>query len=1098
MMELPGITREDEERHLAYVIDVAQTNLEKNRNGVEVLKGELHELLETYGAKDTEALAMWHNTVAMLEETKTDLLRSEKARKKPYFGRIDLIEGKTKKQECYYIGRVGITENVINPLVIDWRAPIATVYYENSLGACSYQVKNEGTYQIDLTRKRTYEIAEDELTDFYDSDVVANDDLLTKYLAKNKKAVLGEIIATIQQEQNEIIRKSPRQNVIVQGVAGSGKTTVAMHRISYILYNYGEEYRPEDFYIVGSNRILLNYITSVLPDLDVYGIRQMTMEQLFTRLLYEDWDEASMEIKPLERGDMAAAKKGTLAWFHELEEYCADLEWDTILREDIYLESGEQLQAEGESGQLFAEGKSGHLLLSKDAIETYIRENPMVSLQNKIAMLNERILAKVHNEIAGKEIAYTSEEKKELLRRYRNFFGGKTWKTSIFDLYETFLIEQDVKGMKVPYEQNRFDVYDLAALAYLYKRIKETEEIREASHVVIDEAQDFGMMAYGALKYCMRGGCTFTIMGDVSQNIHFGYGLDDWEELKQTFLTGTYDSFKLLKKSYRNTVEISHFATDILRHGTFPIYPVEPILRHGNSVRVEKCDSHDELIKETAATIRKWQKKGLETIAVVCREQQEAVLVSKELKRRVKILDSNVATTEFGNGVMVLPVAYTKGLEFDAVIILDPDRESYPVDNGHAKLLYVAATRALHELAVLHTGNLTGLIEDPLPDGKQMEELGGTADTKHARRRTAEKSSEEETGNAGEITVSGGKETDNAATRVRRAAPGRERVKTEIGPKKIQISEEQKKREEAPVAMMRPGVAQTPKNYKKIPHAGDRALHSRDGAAHTVATQQVDLYRGAEKAVEKPMNTSVYKFGEIPDQNKLRVAGHSKADMSVRWNKKTNIYVDIASSYGTLRITPLTAEVIRVSFKRGQFAEFADCACIALAPGNVRWGCRETKTAIEIATEKLLVHVEKKTGAVAFYTRDGKHLLSECAKEPRFMENSVNNRSYMFFDWDKNEKIWAKGVLDDDLLKMNMTAKYISYGGRTLKLPCVLSEQGYGIAFAVEDAVLCCGIPLYGPYVMAENCTQIDYCFLYGGSAGASRELYKIVTGGSR
>lgn len=207
---------------------------------------------------------------------------------------------------------------------------------------------------------------------------------------------------------------------------------------------------------------------------------------------------------------------------------------------------------------------------------------------------------------------------------------------------------------------------------------------------------------------------------------------------------GTYDSFKLLKKSYRNTVEISHFATDILRHGTFPIYPVEPILRHGNSVRVEKCDSHDELIKETATTIRKWQKKGLETIAVVCREQQEAVLVSKELKRRVKILDSNVATTEFGNGVMVLPVAYTKGLEFDAVIILDPDREKYPLDNGHAKLLYVAATRALHELAVLHTGNLTGLIEDPLPDGKQMEELGG-----------------EETDNAGATTL-----------RVRRAAPG--------------------------------------------------------------------------------------------------------------------------------------------------------------------------------------------------------------------------------------------------------------------------------------------------------------------------------------
>ena len=156
------------------------------------------------------------------------------------------------------------------------------------MGKCSYTVQGEGTFPIDLKRKRTYEIAADTLVDYYDSDVVANDELLTKYLAKNKKAVLGEIIATIQKEQNAIIRKSPRQNLIVQGVAGSGKTTVAMHRISYILYNYADDFRPEDFYIVGSNQILLGYITSVLPDLDVHGVRQMTMSELFVRLLHEE------------------------------------------------------------------------------------------------------------------------------------------------------------------------------------------------------------------------------------------------------------------------------------------------------------------------------------------------------------------------------------------------------------------------------------------------------------------------------------------------------------------------------------------------------------------------------------------------------------------------------------------------------------------------------------------------------------------------------------------------------------------------------------------------------------------------------------------
>ena len=142
--------------------------------------------------------------------------------------------------------------------------------------------------------------------------------------------MLGEIVATIQKEQNEIIRKSPYHNTIVQGVAGSGKTTVAMHRISYILYNYEERFRPDDFYIVGSNRILLNYITGVLPDLDVYGVRQMTMEQLFVRLLYEDWDEKKYGIKSVDQSGKRGKVKGGSQWFRDLEKYCVDLERQMI------------------------------------------------------------------------------------------------------------------------------------------------------------------------------------------------------------------------------------------------------------------------------------------------------------------------------------------------------------------------------------------------------------------------------------------------------------------------------------------------------------------------------------------------------------------------------------------------------------------------------------------------------------------------------------------------------------------------------------------------------------------------------------------------
>lgn len=219
----PRADKADEEKQLATIIGTAQDNLDRAKADIRKLNDDLADLMEVYETQDKEGLALWNNAAAQLKETKRSMTRLEKARSKPYFGRIDFKDPNMDFPESYYIGRVGIAKNVSEPLVIDWRAPIASVYYENSLGPCKYTVSSEGTFEIDLERKRTYEIEKDKLKDFFDSDVVANDELLTKYLAKNKKAVLGEIIATIQQEQNLIIRRSPKTNVIIQGVAGSGK-----------------------------------------------------------------------------------------------------------------------------------------------------------------------------------------------------------------------------------------------------------------------------------------------------------------------------------------------------------------------------------------------------------------------------------------------------------------------------------------------------------------------------------------------------------------------------------------------------------------------------------------------------------------------------------------------------------------------------------------------------------------------------------------------------------------------------------------------------------------------------------------------------------
>ena len=179
--EFPLSSRAEEEQKLAHVIAVAEQNLEKGTANTKKLGEDLHDLLESYGAKDVEALSIWRNTAVQYEEAQADLERLKKARKTPYFGRIDFVDETLKRLETFYIGKVGITRSVTEIEVVDWRAPVANAYYENGMGKCSYTVQGEGTFPIDLKRKRTYEIAADTLVDYYDSDVVANAELLTKY-----------------------------------------------------------------------------------------------------------------------------------------------------------------------------------------------------------------------------------------------------------------------------------------------------------------------------------------------------------------------------------------------------------------------------------------------------------------------------------------------------------------------------------------------------------------------------------------------------------------------------------------------------------------------------------------------------------------------------------------------------------------------------------------------------------------------------------------------------------------------------------------------------------------------------------------------------
>lgn len=1130
--EKRDLSRQAEEDYLEQTLTVVRDNLTNYGREVSRMQGDIDEMLAHYHDNDTEVLTILNNTVTMHDHMKRALMRNQKALHKPYFGRIIFHDEALDREESIYIGRGGISKDTTHWMVTDWRAPVANAYYENGLGRCSYEAPGGKQIQIDLKVKRTYEIEEGKLLDYFDSEVIANDDLLTKYLAKNKQAVLSEIVATIQKEQNEIIRKSPYHNMIVQGVAGSGKTTVAMHRISYILYNYEERFKPDDFYIVGSNRILLNYITGVLPDLDVYGIRQMTMEQLFVRLLYEDWDDKKYRIKSTDAGGKSESNKstdadgksesnkstdengkngqvegaearktgdsikGSSAWFKDLEAYCRKLERDTISCKSVYLNPKQFVEGirDGKIG-VFDESRDQPVdtknlvcLIEGDAVERYVQQNPTVSIQSKINMLNTRLRGKIKEEFLGKGIKYTEAERKAILKAYRGFYGGRVWKQSIFELYETFLHRQRDKGYDVGIPDNAFDVYDLAALAYLYKRVKETEVISEAHHIVIDEAQDFGMMAYLVLHFCIYR-CTYTVMGDVSQNIHFGYGLNDWEELKALLLTDSMDHFGILKKSYRNTVEISDFAMNILRHGRFFMYPVEPIIRHGVPVQVRQFADRQSMILAAVEVCRRWQagESKLDTIAVVCRDQKEAAAVAMELSRYIDVAESDPEKTEFGSGIMVLPVEYTKGLEFDAVLIYDPSREKYPTDDGHAKLLYVAATRALHELCVLHTGNLTGLIADPVPE--RGGDKAGIAGLKNVSDRD-------------DVTMPGhSNDRDHAiipahAAGVIESGAGKQGT-GQITGESIKTGRRTRKA----ISIVRGQLPDEGAAKYRNSVSGSKADAEADTIAKPYNAPKPKAPSKQSTAPKSNTFRSGYAFGDMPQTETLRPPGHGKIDLAVKWVTKQQDGIYLHSRYGVLRLSPIGSAIIRVTFaKGGQIADHINDN-IAVHSVDKRWMYKESGSTVDLMTDELFVQVDKGTGAIRYMTRDKKLLLAERSRECRQLESNAGGSfgTWLYLDWQKKENLYGMGAGDTAGLSLRGSARYISHAGTGQadggELPFVLSDQGYGIVVAADSPVMCCDIPAYGSYLCAGSEEQMDFYFITGKRQNTIMNAYAYLCG---
>ena len=260
-----------------------EKNLQEEKEYLENTISRFEEIIEEEELR-IKAIPRMHSNdpilmASLLSTYKTKLETLKRTISKPYFARIDFTSDETRKEEECYIGKVGVSDNDNNLITVDWRAPIASIYYDSNIGEASY-LAPEGKIKGTLNLKRQYDIEDKVLKSYQDVDTVSNDEILKPYLNASADNRLKNIVSTIQSEQNKIIRNPLYNNLIIQGVAGSGKTTVALHRVAYLVYNNRQNIKPEQYLVVGPNKFFINYISNVLPDLDVNNVSQLTYDEI--------------------------------------------------------------------------------------------------------------------------------------------------------------------------------------------------------------------------------------------------------------------------------------------------------------------------------------------------------------------------------------------------------------------------------------------------------------------------------------------------------------------------------------------------------------------------------------------------------------------------------------------------------------------------------------------------------------------------------------------------------------------------------------------------------------------------------------------------
>jgi len=618
----------------------------------------------------------------------------------PYFGRVDFREGDFGVEQIY-IGRFGVTpEESFEPLIVDWRAPISSIFYNGGIGEGYYEAP-KGKVEVSVLQKRQFIIKKGKLEGLFDSAVDVKDDILQMMLSKNSSDKLKDIIMTIQKEQDDIIRQSRTETVVVDGVAGSGKTTIALHRVAYLLYNY-RKILEDKVLILGPNNIFMEYISTVLPSLGESGVIQTTFKDFVLDIL--DIDNI-ISLKDIMERFLTGDKN-----YEEEISYKTSIEYKYFL--DEYVDKLNKAYFSSKN----IEFRKRKVISSEEMEKMFSHEFYMLPLFRRCKKVKRIIFSRLKDvrdeEFRRIQKEYDEEKasysKDELIFHINNLDFNR--KLKIRELIQELIeIKKTLEFLNPPdvislYEEinsgfisKELTEIDLGALLYLKVKLEGIKSPREVKHIVIDEAQDYSLMQFIAIKEYTRA-VSMTIVGDSNQRILPMKDNKPPMLAVDEFISNFNTKEFTLNKSYRSTREIMEYSNKFLKAQS-----IVPLVRSGDSVVEVEAQNNEELSKLIETYVDTMKNKELENVAIITRDLEDAYKIKSIISNNVsaKVIDrENVVHRD---SLIIIPSYFAKGLEFDGVVVVNTGKQELITED---KLMYVMCTRALHNLFVIKTSEL--------------------------------------------------------------------------------------------------------------------------------------------------------------------------------------------------------------------------------------------------------------------------------------------------------------------------------------------------------------------------------------------------------